>query len=233
MSFSRAIIAGAGLAGLSAASVLAEAGLAVALSDSAARAGGRARSYFDASLGQTIDNGNHLVLAGNGAVAQFRRRIGANAPLAGPQHADFAFMDLRSAARWTIRINDGPLPWWILRRQRRVPGSGLRDYLGLGKLLIGHKHRAIGDVVRPAGVVWEKLLHPVLLAVLNTEPALASSRLAAHVLRETLAQPWRGVYRSGGRLAGGAGGGFADRAAAEGNPQRGRLCGGAGMVGWG
>ena len=41
MSFARATIAGAGLAGLSAAVRLSEAGIAVAISDSAAQAGGR------------------------------------------------------------------------------------------------------------------------------------------------------------------------------------------------
>ena len=30
-------------------------------------AGGRCRSYHDATLGMTIDNGNHLVLSGNHA----------------------------------------------------------------------------------------------------------------------------------------------------------------------
>ena len=191
MNFSRAIVAGAGLAGLSAASILADAGLAVALSDSAARAGGRCRSYHDPVLGQTIDNGNHLVLASNPAVAEFRARVGATTPLAGPPHADFAFMDLGSGARWTIRINDGPVPWWVLVRARRVPGSRLADYLPLGKLLMGRADKAIGDLVRPQGLVWDHLLHPVLLAVLNTEPAEASSLLAANVLRETLAKGGR------------------------------------------
>ena len=110
MSAPRVIIAGAGLAGLSAAVVLADAGVAVSLSDSAAQPGGRCRSYHDAALGLTIDNGNHLVLSGNPAVADYRRTIGANEPMAGPDHADFAFADLSSGNRWTVRINDGRLP---------------------------------------------------------------------------------------------------------------------------
>jgi squalene-associated FAD-dependent desaturase len=188
MTFARATIAGAGLAGLAAAVALREAGLEVAISDSAAQAGGRCRSYRDPALGLTIDNGNHLVLAGNGAVADFRRKVGAAEPLAGPDHADFAFVDLRGEiARWTVRINDGRLPWWVLSKARRVPGTRTAEYLALGKLL-----RAwpvpIGQVVAPQGALWDRFIDPVMLAVLNTPVAASSAVLAANVLKETLGQ---------------------------------------------
>lgn len=185
MSFSRATIVGAGLAGLSAAVALTQAGLPVSLSDSAAQAGGRCRSYFDPALGLTIDNGNHLVLSGNPAVAAFREAIGAVEPLAGPEHADFAFADVVSGARWTVRINDGRVPWWVFDRGRRVPGTGIADYLPLARLLRGGGGR-IGDLVKPRGPVWERFAAPVLLAALNTLPADASAALAGRVLRETL-----------------------------------------------
>ena len=191
MGFARVTVAGAGLAGLAAAVDLAGAGVAVSLSESAARAGGRCRSYHDPALGMTIDNGNHLVLAGNGAVAAFRKTVGATIPLAGPDHADFSFADLATGERWRLRINDGRLPWWVACPARRVPGTKLADYLPLGKLLKGRKNQAIGDVVRPAGTLWERMLHPVLLSALNTEPAEASALLAANVLKETLGRGGR------------------------------------------
>ncbi|WP_072383430.1 hydroxysqualene dehydroxylase HpnE [Novosphingobium sp. NDB2Meth1] len=182
----RAIVVGAGLAGLSAAVRLVEAGFAVEIAEAAAQAGGRCRSYHDVQLGLTIDNGNHLVLAGNPAVARFRRTVGADTPLAGPDHADFAFADLASGARWTIGINDGPLPWWVLTPSRRVPGSRLADYLPLAKLLAKAPGATLGQRITAAGPVWEKLLEPVLLAVLNTPPTEGSAALTAAVLRETL-----------------------------------------------
>ena len=135
MVFKHVTIAGAGLAGLSAAVVLAARGMAVSLSDSAPHAGGRCRSYHDPALGMVIDNGNHLVLAGNRAVARFRAAVGATTPLAGPEHADFAFADLASGERWTLAINDGALPWWVLRPRRRVPGTHAANYLPLARLL--------------------------------------------------------------------------------------------------
>lgn len=186
LKFARATIAGAGLAGLSTAVRLVEAGLSVRIADSAAQAGGRCRSYHDPQLGLTIDNGNHLVLAGNRAVADFRRTVGATTPLAGPEHADFAFVDLSNGARWTIRINDGRLPWWIFSKARRVPGTGASDYLRLAGLISGSSHEAVENRIDPRGPVWTKLMEPVLLAVLNTPPAKGSARLTAAVLRETL-----------------------------------------------
>ena len=128
-------IIGAGLAGLAAAVKLAPSlGAAVVVHEATAYPGGRCRSYFDRSIGMTIDNGNHLVLSGNRSVAGFAEAIGSAARLVGPQHAEFAFVDLASSERWTLRMNDG-LPWWIFDKQRRVPGTSLVEYLRLIKLL--------------------------------------------------------------------------------------------------
>jgi hydroxysqualene dehydroxylase len=193
LSFARATIAGAGLAGLAAAVGLTRAGMRVTIADSAAQAGGRCRSYFDPQLGQTIDNGNHLVLSGNGAVARFRAAVGASTPLAGPDHADFAFCDIRDGARWTVRINDGRVPWWVLSKRRRVPGTRLGDYLRLAGLTTGAPGQRVADRIDPAGPVWEKLFEPVLLAALNTAPAEGSAALTAAVLRETVAKGGRAM----------------------------------------
>jgi hydroxysqualene dehydroxylase len=186
LSFARATIVGAGLAGLSAAVRSVEAGLKVQIVDSAAQAGGRCRSYHDPQLGLTIDNGNHLVLAGNSSVASFRARIGATQPMAGPAHADFAFADLRSGERWTIRINDGRLPWWVFAKNRRVPNTSPSDYLKVASLLTGARSGPIAGRIDTGGPVWKRLMEPVLLAMLNTPPESGSIRLASAVLRESL-----------------------------------------------
>jgi squalene-associated FAD-dependent desaturase len=186
VTFRRATVAGAGLAGLSAAVQLVRSGFAVKLADSAAQAGGRCRSYHDPQLNLTIDNGNHLVLSGNAAVARFRNAVGATAPLSGPRHADFAFADLRDGARWTIRLNDGPLPWWVFAPRRRVPGSRAGEYLRLAGLLRGKPSDTVGERIVPLGPVWDKLIEPVLLAVLNTAPVHGSARLTNAVLIESL-----------------------------------------------
>ena len=64
-------------------------------------------------MGGVIDNGNHLVLSGNRAVQDYLARIGAKNALTGPPHAEFSFVDLRDGARWMLRPNEGPLPYWM------------------------------------------------------------------------------------------------------------------------
>jgi squalene-associated FAD-dependent desaturase len=181
-------VIGAGLAGLAAATALAARDTPVTLLEAAGQAGGRCRSYFDAAFDGVIDNGNHLVLSGNRAVAAYLARIGARKVLTGPARAEFAFADLGSGARWTLSPNDGPLPWWVTDRARRVPGTRAADYAAYAGLLFAGKGRTIGQVAPCRGPLWERLMHPFLLAALNTEPKQASARLAGAVLRETLAK---------------------------------------------
>ena len=117
-------IIGAGLAGLSAAIKLTGRGDNVVVHEATAFAGGRCRSYHDAFVGMTIDNGNHLLLSGNRAALAYLREIGGTDRLAGPEHAEFPFVDLKSNARWTLRFDDGRIPFWIFDRQ--AAGAGHR-----------------------------------------------------------------------------------------------------------
>ena len=80
-------IIGAGLAGLAAAVKLAPSEAKVVVHEATAYPGGRCRSYFDRTIGITIDNGNHLVLSGNHAVIGFAEAIGTAGSLAGPSAA--------------------------------------------------------------------------------------------------------------------------------------------------
>jgi squalene-associated FAD-dependent desaturase len=187
-------VIGAGLSGLSAASALAAKGVRVALYEAAPQAGGRCRSYFDPTLDQVIDNGNHLVLSGNHATFEYLRRIGAENALVGPDRARFDFADVQTGERWTIAPNEGPLAWWVLSAKRRVPGTSTGDYASLLGLIWPGRTKRICDVTRCEGALWERLMRPFLLAALNTEPEPASAALAAAVIRETMAKGGR-AYR--------------------------------------
>ncbi len=187
----RAYVIGAGLAGLAAAVRLASRGRAVTLIEGAGQAGGRCRSYEDAALGMTIDNGNHLVLSGNHATHDYLRTLGTLDRLAGPKQAAFEFCDVRDGRRWTIRPNPGPIGWWVLSRRRRVPDTHAVDYLALLRLLPAQGDRRLGQAMRCEGPLWERLIEPLMLAALNTEAKAGSAELAAQVLRETLARGGR------------------------------------------
>ncbi|MCI0755900.1 hydroxysqualene dehydroxylase HpnE [Teichococcus vastitatis] len=181
-------VVGAGLAGLSAAVSLARRGVAVVVWEAAPQAGGRCRSYHDPRLDLVIDNGNHLVLSGNPAVARYLEATGATGRLEGPDEAAFPFLDLRDGTRWVLRPNRGRLPWWVLSAGRRVPGTRPRDYLALATLLRRHPGRRIDSLLPCRGPLWDRLLRPVLLSALNTAPEEGSAELAAAVLRESLGQ---------------------------------------------
>ncbi len=180
-------IIGAGLAGLSAAVRLTALGRKVVVHEATSFAGGRCRSYHDASVGMTIDNGNHLLLSGNHAALDYLRGIGADQRLVGPASAEFNFADLASGERWTLRFNDGPVPFWVFDPARRVPGTRVLDYLPLARLLWAPAGKSVGEVIACHGTLYQRLVEPLILAALNIDAPDGSARLAGAIIRETLA----------------------------------------------
>ena len=181
----KAYVIGAGLAGLSAATLLASRGVSVTLIETAPQAGGRCRSYFDPAFGGVIDNGNHFVLTSNQTVFGYLERIGAADAMQGADIPEKDFIDIRTGARWTIRPDPGRFPAWLFDARRNVPGARPTDYLALARLLVARPDQRICDVLSCKGPLWEKLLHPFFLGALNTQPEEASARLAGALVRRT------------------------------------------------
>jgi squalene-associated FAD-dependent desaturase len=181
-------VVGLGLAGLSAALRLAARGRRVRLWEAAGHAGGRCRSFDDARLGRRIDNGNHLVLSGNRAVFDYLRLAGAPDALRPAPAAAFPFVDLASGARWSVRMNRGPLPWWVAAQGRRIPGTRPADYASAFALLRAGRGDTVAEAVRARGPLWRGFWEPLTLAVLNMPPERASARLLGRVMLETFAR---------------------------------------------
>jgi squalene-associated FAD-dependent desaturase len=179
-------IIGAGISGLSAAVRLANAGFSVHVHEATQQAGGRCRSYFDAATNLTIDNGNHLLLSGNRHALAYARSIGTEAGLVGPQRAQFPFVDLANGQRWQLDLGDSRLPLWVFDAARRVPDTGLRDYLALMPLIWAAPSRLVGDAIPCQGTLYRRLVQPLLLAALNVDPPEGSAGRAGAVVRETL-----------------------------------------------
>jgi hydroxysqualene dehydroxylase len=179
-------IIGAGISGLSAAVRLANANYRVHVHEATQQAGGRCRSYFDAATNLTIDNGNHLLLSGNHHAVAYARSIGTEAGLVGPKSAQFPFVDLKTGQRWQLDLGDGRLPLWVFDSARRVPDTGLLDYLALMPLIWAGQGKLVGDAIPCKGTLYDRLVQPLLLAALNVDPPEGSAGLAGAIVRETL-----------------------------------------------
>ena len=181
-------VVGAGLAGLAAAVRLVREGRRVALYEAANQAGGRCRSFFDRTLGRVIDNGNHLMVSGNRSTLGYLDAIGAADSLLGPRDASFPFLDLGSGERWTVRPNRGPVPYWVLLRSRRVPGTRPGAYLAALRLARAGPGQTVADCLDTGDPLWRRFWTPIATAVLNTPPETASARLLWAALSESFAR---------------------------------------------
>jgi len=175
------------LAGLAAAERLCQSRRTIAIHEATAQAGGRCRSYYDQTTGMVIDNGTQLLLSGNHAALSFTEAIGSRPGLRGPDEAQFPFIDIASGEQWTLRFGDSRFPWWVFDKDRRVPQTGVVDYLSLARLVWTSVDKPIGKLMNCGGPIYDRLLEPLLLAALNITPREGSAKLAGAVIRESLA----------------------------------------------
>ena len=182
-------IIGAGMAGLASAVKLADKYVRendnITLYEAAPQAGGRCRSFSDTVLECDIDNGNHLLLSGNYAAMEYLDITGATDQLIGPKRAVFPFMDLSDASTWNIEFNPSRFPVWIFNKKVRVPGASLRDHLSLLKLMKAGEGDTLGNVINVDNPLYERLINPLSVAVINMTPETASAKLMYNVLKET------------------------------------------------
>ncbi len=189
-------VVGAGLSGLACATALAAAGRSVALYEATEHAGGRCRSWHDGLLDRTIDNGNHLILGANPDCFAYLDRIGGRSGLLTVDPVALPFLDLRDGRSWCLRPGKGPLPLWLADPARRVPDSGLLDYLSVFKLAFAGPDASVADLLAMADRLTERLWKPLAVSILNTPYEQGSARLLWSVFRRTLllgadaCRPW-------------------------------------------
>jgi squalene-associated FAD-dependent desaturase len=133
-----------------------------------------------------LDNGNHLLLSGNGSALEYLAMIGALDTFEPPGEAAIPFVDLTNGERWILRPNRGVVPWWVCCPSRRVPGSRASDYLAALRLRNAAEGGTITDRLDPQTLLFRRLWEPVAVAALNSSAKEGSARLFWYILRETL-----------------------------------------------
>lgn len=182
----RVHVIGAGVAGLSAATTVVEAGLPVSVYEAAPQAGGRCRSYFDQALGTTIDNGTHLVLSGNTSIRRYLVRLNALDQLVGPSDALYRFCDLGTDQQWSVNLGKGRVPVALLSARNRPLDCSIFDLLIIFKLLNEKHDVEIERVLDANSPIFKRFLGPICLAVLNTPTDAAAASLMVPVVREIM-----------------------------------------------
>ena len=107
------IVIGAGFAGLSAAVLLAQAGLAVLVLEARPQLGGRATAFRDRATGELVDNGQHVLFGCYRATFEFLERIGAGGNVQRQPSLELPCYD-RSGRRSVLRCPRLPAPLHLL-----------------------------------------------------------------------------------------------------------------------
>ncbi len=137
-------------------------------------------------MGCRIDNGNHLLLSGNRAVLAYLNDIGADNSLTGPERAEFPFLDLETAERWTVTLDAGFLPKAVFSKAGRVPGSRPLEYLKAFRLAWAGGETTVAQCLGPDNALFRRFWEPLAVAILNTAAEEGAASLLSTVMRETL-----------------------------------------------
>jgi uncharacterized protein with NAD-binding domain and iron-sulfur cluster len=192
------LILGGGFAGLAAAVDLAEAGRRVLLLERRSFLGGRAYSFTDKTTGDTIDNGQHLMMGCYHRTLRFLEKIGSLDKLKFQPDPQVDFLQEGadgSVTRASFKCPPLPAPLHLLGGLARLKTIGWGDRLRA--LRVGLAVRALnGDRDRLAEITVREWLNslgqseriqrrfwgPMALATLNEAPEVASADMFARVI---------------------------------------------------
>ena len=190
------VVIGAGFAGLSAATLLAERGVRVLVLDARPRLGGRATAFEDRDTGELVDNGQHVMFGCYRETLAFLKRIGAEGNVQTQPALAIRFIGpegLRTELRcpsWLpapLHLLAGVLGW------RGLPLTDRLSALRLAPALLRRGNQSLGPAEtvlgwlrthgQSAGIIaalWE----PLAVAALNQPIDQAAAASFVRVLEE-------------------------------------------------
>src|SRR5262252_2661631 len=192
------LIIGGGFAGLAAAVDLAEAGRRVLLLERRSFLGGRAYSFTDKTTGDTVDNGQHLMMGCYQRTLRFLEKIGSLDKLKFQRDPQVDFLQEGaggSVTRASFKCPPLPAPLHLLGGLARLKTIGWGDRLralGVGlavRALNGNRDRLAEITVREwldslgqSERIQRRFWGPMALATLNETPEIASADMFARVI---------------------------------------------------
>src|SRR5215475_11723999 len=192
------LIIGGGFAGLAAAVDLAEAGRRVLLLERRSFLGGRAYSFTDKTTGDTIDNGQHLMMGCYHRTLRFLEKIGSLDKLKFQPDPQVDFLHEiadGSVTRASFKCPPLPAPLHLLGGLARLKTIGWGDRLralGVGlavRTLNGNRDKLAEITVRQwldslgqSERIQRRFWNPMALATLNEAPEVASADMFARVI---------------------------------------------------
>jgi len=187
----RAVVVGGGFAGISAAVEMARLGARVVLLEARGRAGGRASSHADPESGETLDNGQHVLLGSYTATLKLLRLLGTERLVSFQKR--LTITSLEPGGR-VVRLACPPLPApaHLIAGLLTLKGLTLADKLALLRSAPSLM-RLSGDGLTVEG--WldrlgqtenlrERFWRPIALAALNEDTRVAGASLLTAVLAE-------------------------------------------------
>jgi squalene-associated FAD-dependent desaturase len=190
---SSVIVLGGGLAGISAACALADAGFQVQLLEKRRYLGGRASSYEHPGTGEVIDNCQHVLLGNCVNLIDLYRRLGVSGAIRWFDRLTF----LEPGGRRSIlKPSSLPAPLHDMPAFLRAQAFSFADKLAIGRGMSAFL-AGVPEDTEENFAQWmarhgqthgaiERFWKPVLVSALNEDPEYMSVRYAGQVIRKSL-----------------------------------------------
>jgi zeta-carotene desaturase len=180
------VVVGAGVAGLAAATALAEAGVRVTVLEARGELGGRATAFADRETGELVDNGQHVLFGCYHETFRLLRRVGAESHVRIQPSLEVPYIapDLsRSVLRCPplpspLHLLGGIVGWDALPWRERLGALRLAPGLLRARPSAGPPGETVAGWLtrhRQQGRIRDWLWEPLAVAALNQAPGEASA----------------------------------------------------------